>query len=346
MMGTQLRKMSIGDILDGSFRLYWERFGFYYMLGLLPSLVTFILNIVMLLMGINKYVADPEQAIGLLIVFVPVFFLLIIVYFMTNMFTVSSLSYAVSEHFLDRKTMFSDVLRVFRKHFWPLLGASIIMFILIMTAAMFSGLIIAMFIMVFTIVTPLISNGVIKIFFTACLALFCIIIGALPIVFLIITFLLVTQIIVIEEQGVFKSFGRSFNLMRNGTERGFINHPGFRAGILLLLCFIICASITVVCSLLPSMIVGSIYGGSESMGSAASIPALVQVVLHVLETIVAALVTPFYTIVIVLFYYDLRIRSEGFDLEMMAKQMGVEGDFSSETSEDEDAGDDDSAWPL
>ena len=40
--------------------------------------------------------------------------------------------------------------------------------------------------------------------------------------------------------------------------------------------------------------------------------------------IVQAGVAPIGTIAMILFYYDIRIRKEGFDLQMLASSLGVE----------------------
>jgi hypothetical protein len=49
------------------------------------------------------------------------------------------------------------------------------------------------------------------------------------------------------------------------------------------------------------------------------------VLADILAAVVVAFVYPFVGVVTTLLYYDLRVRKEGFDLEMMAKELGVVG---------------------
>ena len=49
------------------------------------------------------------------------------------------------------------------------------------------------------------------------------------------------------------------------------------------------------------------------------------VLADILAAVVVAFVYPFIGVVTTLLYYDLRVRKEGFDLEMMAKELGVAG---------------------
>jgi len=53
------------------------------------------------------------------------------------------------------------------------------------------------------------------------------------------------------------------------------------------------------------------------------------------------LVAPFSIILLVLFYYDVRIRSEGYDLEMMTQQLLASAPATAPASRT-----DDSSWPL
>lgn len=50
--------------------------------------------------------------------------------------------------------------------------------------------------------------------------------------------------------------------------------------------------------------------------------AVVTFALQLTPNVVAIFIVPFITVVITLLYYDLRIRKEGFDLELMARELG------------------------
>jgi hypothetical protein len=52
----------------------------------------------------------------------------------------------------------------------------------------------------------------------------------------------------------------------------------------------------------------------------------------VITSVVSIFVYPFFTVLITLLYYDLRIRKEGFDLELMAKELGAPAPVTSPAS--------------
>lgn len=58
--------------------------------------------------------------------------------------------------------------------------------------------------------------------------------------------------------------------------------------------------------------------------SAAAVLEFAQAWVEVLGFIVSALLAPIVACVFTLFYYDLRVRKEGFDLEVLSRQMGLE----------------------
>jgi hypothetical protein len=51
-------------------------------------------------------------------------------------------------------------------------------------------------------------------------------------------------------------------------------------------------------------------------------PDAVTIISQILIFLAGSLVLPLYSIATTLFYYDIRIRREGFDLEFMSGQMG------------------------
>jgi hypothetical protein len=60
-----------------------------------------------------------------------------------------------------------------------------------------------------------------------------------------------------------------------------------------------------------------------SSGQISPPPDSVMVLSQILTFIAGSLILPLYSIATTLFYYDIRIRREGFDLEFMAKHLGA-----------------------
>jgi hypothetical protein len=57
-------------------------------------------------------------------------------------------------------------------------------------------------------------------------------------------------------------------------------------------------------------------------GPLGATPDAVTIASQVLMFLAGSLILPLYSIATTLFYYDIRIRREGFDLEFMSGQMG------------------------
>ena len=107
-------------------------------------------------------------------------------------------------------------------------------------------------------------------------------------------FMLVTPVIMMERKGVIDSLKRSRELMQSNLGKGFL-----LALVILVLQFIF------------QMIVGGVMATLPI-----DVPALEAFILNVTK----ALILPIQLAPVILLYYDLRIRKEGFDLEQLASQ--------------------------
>lgn len=112
----------------------------------------------------------------------------------------------------------------------------------------------------------------------------------------------VSMVIVLEGAGVFAALSRSRELARGGFGRIF--------GALVL------ALLLVVLMLLAVSVAVGVLLGAIGVGDTLTEP---------VTTVLLVLVYPFFAIVGTLLYYDARIRREGFDLEMMARELGGAG---------------------
>ncbi len=103
---------------------------------------------------------------------------------------------------------------------------------------------------------------------------------------------------------------RSKELMNTRTEDGFWKRPKNKGGLILLLGFLIGIGIHLLFQV-PGLITQWI-APTSLMG-----PTL-QAIFNLVAT---SLATVFTAIAMILFYYDIRLRSEGFDLKMMAEHL-------------------------
>lgn len=134
-----------------------------------------------------------------------------------------------------------------------------------------------------------------------------IVIGAvffvLPAVFMYVAFLFVPQVLVLERTGIFGAFGRSQRLVSGSWWRVF--------GIALLL--------TVLVAIIAggvAAVIGIVVGALFAAGHLSTVS--LTVVERAFGAIAGILVQPIQLGALTLLYYDLRIRKEGFDIEVAA----------------------------
>jgi hypothetical protein len=128
----------------------------------------------------------------------------------------------------------------------------------------------------------------------------------LPFFFLLIKLSMTWPALVCERTGPLKSIGRSWRLTRNNWWRVF--------GILLVTLLIL-----VVIGIALGLVLGAVLLGSESLGEVAF-----AVLATLVDLVIAAITYPLWAAVLTVVYYDLRVRNEGFDLELLAQGVGAD----------------------
>jgi hypothetical protein len=120
----------------------------------------------------------------------------------------------------------------------------------------------------------------------------------------------VVPAIVVEGAGPIDALERSFTLARSGL--------GKVAGVM---------TVALLISYLPMMAVMMFTGGLAQMMNPSDVPTAGQFVTQqILSTGVGILTTPFLASVIVLLYFDRRVRTEALDVQMMTDSLAVAGD--------------------
>ncbi|MEW5738275.1 MAG: hypothetical protein AB1938_05080 [Myxococcota bacterium] len=132
-----------------------------------------------------------------------------------------------------------------------------------------------------------------------------------------IRFLLTSQVVALEDGGPLHVFRRTDALSSGRVEGGVDGLVKVR---LMILVTIIGALLLVVgvVSMIPTAVLGLIYGASLQPGQTASdvVPPAVLVPAELLQVILGALFAPLYVVFQVVFYVDMRVRREGLDLEL------------------------------
>lgn len=138
---------------------------------------------------------------------------------------------------------------------------------------------------------------------------FCIVPG----VIFMLWFALAIQVIVIEGQGVTASMARSKELVKGNMGKVFL------VGLILFLIGLLAGGIATGISTVLRVAFGLPLFGPEAQSPVS------LAIGHLFDLVANLLAAPIGAAAMILLYYDLRIRKEGFDLEMLARQFGGQG---------------------
>ncbi len=299
--GIELHPMGIGEILDRSFRLMRKHFLLFFLILMIPQGTFFLFN-----KGIQIFVrggAQQGMTAGMGIGFVVSVTLAVLVMMVLQFWAQGALIYAVSETYLRHKTSVGASYGAMRSRLGRLLGTMFLMGILIVLVPALMGIAVA-------IVIPMLAAMGFGGLTTGILSVALVIIGIGWFFHLLLNWLLVDKVVVLEEKGWRSALRRSKELMNTRTEQGFWRRPKNKAGLILLLGFLIGVGIHLLFQA-PGLLT-QWFMPMSLMG---------QTLQQVLNVVATSLATVFTAIAMILYYYDIRLRSEGFDLKMMAEHL-------------------------
>lgn len=285
-----IRPMSFGEILDGSLTLYRRNFGVFLRLAIASLIVPVLLigyfALFMLdtaMMSFMMMVPDPKLIILLI--------LIVVTYIIGTLMLTAGTIRVVSDSYLDRHTTFGQAIGLGLSKIWPLfivgLGKGILLGVLgavVGVALAVGGPMLAGAGTLGTLI--LIAGGIVG-------AWLCIWVAA--------AYGVTTPVVVLESlKGAFDAFGRSWGLTR-----------GSRGRVVGL--FVVA---TLLFSVVPQLLV-ALIGAALTKASPQAGGALI-----LLSYALPIILYPAIACVVTLMYYDLRVRREAFDLQMLSKQLG------------------------
>lgn len=293
-----LRPLSFGEILDGAFTLYRRNFVTFAVTALLPTAA---MMIAMLMLGGGFMAAmasgDPGAlmgaALGGLLLIVPVAVVAMLVMW-------GGLTHEASQTYTGHPISLGDGLRAGLRYALPLLAA----FAVSMTAA-----VVAVMAIVFLggiLIAVLGSMGGAAAVFGSLLMAVLIAAAYLGVIGLLFA---VAPAVIVERAGPLEALERSVTLARGALGRVI--------GLML---------VTIVITYLPMLAVLAVTGGFAQLANPEVLPSTGQLVTQqVLSMGVGILTTPFMVAVIVLLYFDRRVRTEALDVQMMTDSLAVAG---------------------
>jgi hypothetical protein len=223
--------------------------------------------------------------------FVLFFFVQVIAYF-AGLFLTAAAIRVISDSYMGRPPELREALSLGVAKIWPLFvvgfGKSIITILLIAAIGIIAA-----------IAAPAMASGgsaaALLLVFLAVIA------GCWFIVFVLCGYAVTTPVVVLENlNGAFDAFGRSWDLTR-----------GFKRKIFGI------AVVSFLLIYLPIVVIGGL-GGYFRLTS----PVIGQAI-EVVSAALPILVYPLFSCILTLMYYDLRVRREAFDLQILGQQLGI-----------------------
>jgi hypothetical protein len=322
----RLRPMSIGDMFDAAFRLYRAHFlTFVGVVGLVQvpmAIVQYLLEFVVgraAMLDVLRFSSSPPTIrpgqnpfdvipLNSMITFYAITFgVAIFQGLIVQSLITGALANAISRSYLGRPIGIVEAYQFGWRRYIALIVSSIV---LLLIGAAVIALLAGCWVGGIFVLARNIRGASAAAFATlfAALAIILMIILLVPVVlFFFIRFILTTQAIVLEGRGPLAGMGRSWRLIGSSFWRA-------------LLIFVLVIVLSYLISALPSILL--VFGLNLFSGGAAGDSALIrnQVLGQLVGQIGLIVGLPLLFSIYTLLYYDLRVRKEGYDLELMAQQ--------------------------
>jgi membrane-anchored glycerophosphoryl diester phosphodiesterase (GDPDase) len=296
MSGFELRPLSLGELLDRAFLLYRRNFWLFAGIMVIPSCVFMPMQFFMLRSrGVpfpwNKpspQAQTPGYTFGILFV-----------YWIIYAVAQAATTYAVADAYLGRLSTIREAYGKIRGRFWRLIGVTLnvglrifgLMFLLLVLAGFAGGILAA----VMTRGNAVPGN------FAVLIVVAFVLVGLAIVVWLSMRYAISLPAVLLEDISGRAAIRRSVQLSRGRRGQIFVA---------VLLGIVVMYSVAL-------LFQGPFYAGIAVMGIKGQLPNWIVLGLSVSSVIGGAIAGPLLMIILVLCYYDLRIRKEGFDLQHM-----------------------------
>ena len=280
--------MQIGEILDGTFNLYRRHFGLFMRLSFVLICVPAIIGVYLFARLVSNPMAVSAWVEGHIGATIGLGFVVLIVWAVIGVLLKSGTVKIISDSYLGSEPGLLDALQFGAGHLVPLLIVAISKTVLIIFMYIASILVVTLFAGVAGAVGIPIFGGVAGGF------------GAVWLfAFVLCGYALTTVVVLLEDlESSFNAFGRSWDLTRGAKLKVF-------------LVWLVMWLLTYVVPLVAYV------GLSIAVGPQSPL----QGVLAILSPVVSVAVAPLAACALTLVYYDLRVRREAFDLEILSKQL-------------------------
>lgn len=294
-----LRPLGFGEILDGAFNLYRHNFATFVLTALIPTAVVLV---GFMLLGGSLFAAmasnDQTAMMGAML---GTGLLVIVVAMVAFLVMYGALAHQAAQAYTGQPASVGDGIRAGLKAAPRLLGASIVAWVGLVVVIFGVALVGTLISLVLAALGPMMAalGGVLMflLVFGVMLAAVGMLFGVLPVV-------------VVENAGPLRALERSLELARGAVGRV--------VGLML---------VTLLITYLPMIAVMAFTGGFAQMANPDAVPTPTQFITQqVLAMAIGLFTGPFMVSVMVLLYFDRRVRTEALDVQMMTDRLALAGD--------------------
>jgi hypothetical protein len=293
-----LRPLSFGEILDGAFTLYRRNFATFVLTALIPTLG--IVAGFFLLGGGYVEAMTSADSMVMMTQMLGGLWKILLIGFAGTLLMWPALTREAAQAYTGQPTSVADGFSTGARVLLPLLGAALLAWFGMVVAVFGGALVLTVVGMIFAAMgTAMAVLGVT----VAMLGYFALIFACVGLLFA------VVPAVVVEGAGPMQALERSFTLARGALGRV--------VGVM---------TVAMMISYLPMMAVMALTGGFAQMKDQSAVPSARQFITQqVLGMGVGILTTPFLASVIVLLYFDRRVRTEALDVQMMTESLALAG---------------------
>ena len=312
-MSETLRPSTLGEILARTAQLYRRNFWMFAGVAALPVGAMFAIGAiavaVITAVGVAVRTTNSSSPVAIGFVALAVVLVVMPLYIAAAVFSYAGLTEAAEKVHRGEKMTIRGVLKSVRPWFWRYLWFLILQGIVTaLVPGAIAGAVIGL--LLFLIPGAGAAAGVAIGF-----VIFVIAVGALGvIVWRVLGYSIGLPVCVVEKKPAWESLKRAWELSKGTRGRIFVM-------ILLIVALSIAASLIAAIPFLIIVAVNTSVGNGAAYSSTAFV--IAEIVRVVGDFILQVLIAPISAIALVLFYYDQRIRKEGFDIEWMMQQAGL-----------------------
>jgi len=285
--------MRLGEILDGSFNIYRRHFGLFMRLSLilvwLPAAAGIYLNL--------RFSSNPFELLNLfeenIAGSIGIAILLVVVWTVCGLLLKAGTIRVISDSYLGREPELGSSLRFGVNKIIPLLLVALSKTLLIIL--LYGAAVLAVMLLYF--MGRILGPGV-----GGLMAFLGIVGAAWFVIWVACAYGMTTPIVVLEDlPSSFDAFGRSWDLTRGA--RGKI------AGTMIVT--------SLISQFLPAMVIAAMTAAVGAAGNQSLQPLFV-----VISSLLSIVLAPILPCALTLLYYDLRVRREAFDIQVLSEQLG------------------------